>query len=510
MTADLLLAIDQGTTGTTSLVMDTSGATLGRATQEFRQHFPAPGLVEHDAEEIWQSVIDAVKGALAAASVDSARIAAIGITNQRETTLVWERATGRPIHRAIVWQDRRTSGRCAELRAAGHEEAVEATTGLVLDPYFSGTKIPWILDHVAGARARAERGELAFGTIDSFLVWRLSGDAAGGAPVHATDVTNASRTLLLNLATLDWNDAMLSLFQVPRAVLPNITGSAERIAVTKGFPALPDGIPIAGIAGDQQAALFGQACFGVGDAKCTYGTGAFVLTTIGRSPIRSRFGLLTTVAWKVGDEVAFALEGSAFVAGAAVQWLRDGLGLIKSAADIEGLACAVPSSGGVTFVPALSGLGAPYWDADARGLIAGITRGTTAAHLARAALEGIALEVNDLLVAMAEDLGRPLAKMRVDGGAAANDLLMQFQADVSAIAIERPAELESTARGAAMLAGVGAGLFQSFAAAAGMSKVDRSFQVKMDPLEREALHRRWADAVARTRSAPRPSPFTTG
>jgi glycerol kinase len=500
MKADLLLAIDQGTTGTTSLVMDTSGATLGRATREFRQHFPEPGLVEHDAEEIWQSVLDAVKSALAAAGVDGDRIAAIGITNQRETTLVWERATGRPIRRAIVWQDRRTAGRCAELRAAGHEEAVQATTGLVLDPYFSGTKLAWILDHVEGARARAERGELAFGTIDSFLVFRLSGDTAGGAPVHITDITNASRTLLMSLKTLDWDDAMLSLFQVPRAVLPKITGSAERVAVTRGFPSLPDGIPIAGIAGDQQAALFGQACFGVGDAKCTYGTGAFVLSNIGRAPIRSRFGLLTTVAWKIGAEVTFALEGSAFIAGAAVQWLRDGLGLIKSASDIEGLARCVPSSGGVSFVPALSGLGAPYWDANARGLITGITRGTTAAHLARATLEGIALEVNDLLAAMAEDLGKPLAKMRVDGGAAANDLLMQFQADVSAMAIERTAELESTARGAAMLAGVGAGLFRDVTEAAGMSKVDRLFQIEMTRESREAHRRQWADAVARTRT----------
>jgi glycerol kinase len=500
MAADLLLAIDQGTTGTTSLVMDTSGSTLGRATREFRQHFPEPGLVEHDADEIWQSVLEAVKGALAAARVDGKRIAAIGITNQRETTLVWERATGRPIHRAIVWQDRRTSGRCAELRAAGHEDQVRATTGLVLDPYFSGTKLAFLLDEVDGARARAERGELAFGTIDSFLVWRLSGDVAGGAPVHATDVTNASRTLLMSLATLDWSDAMLSLFRVPRAVLPRITGSAERIAATRGFPGLPDGIPIAGIAGDQQAALFGQACFGVGDAKCTYGTGAFVLANIGSSPIRSRFGLLTTVAWKVGNEVAFAFEGSAFIAGAAVQWLRDGLGLIKSAAEIEALARRVPSSEGVTFVPALSGLGAPYWDAEARGLITGITRGTTAAHMARATLEGIALEVDDLLRAMAEDLQKPLAKMRVDGGAAANDLLMQFQADVSAMAIERPAELESTARGAAMLAGVGAGLFRNVAEAAGMSKVDRLFQVEMAREERAAHLRRWALAVARTRS----------
>jgi glycerol kinase len=499
MAKDLLLAIDQGTTGTTALVMDTSGATMGRATREFRQHFPEPGQVEHDADEIWQSVLDAVKGALDAARIGGDRIAAIGITNQRETTLVWDRATGRPIHRAIVWQDRRTAARCAELEAAGHEARVRATTGLVLDPYFSGTKVAWILDHVEGARARAENGELAFGTIDSFLVWRLSGDAR----VHATDVTNASRTLLMSLATLAWDDAMLELLRVPRAVLPKIVGSAERVAATRGFPHLPDGVPIAGIAGDQQAALFGQTCFGVGDAKCTYGTGAFVLVNIGPRPLPSRFGLLTTVAWKVGGEVAFALEGSAFIAGAAVQWLRDGLGIIKSAAEIEALARSVPSSEGVTFVPALSGLGAPYWDPDARGVISGLTRGTAAAHVARATLEGIALEVSDLLGAMADDLGKPLSKMRVDGGAAANDLLIQFQADVADVVIERPAELESTARGAAMLAGVGAGVFGSLAEAAGMSKVDRLFRASLPAEERAAHRRRWADAIARARSGPR-------
>ena len=501
MAKDLLLAIDQGTTGTTALVMDTSGATLGRATREFRQHFPAPGLVEHDAEEIWQSVLDAVSGALSAAQIKGDRIAAIGITNQRETTLVWERASGEPIHRAIVWQDRRTASRCAELKAAGHEPAVRATTGLVLDPYFSGTKVAWVLDHVEGARARAENGELAFGTIDSFLVSRLS----GAAKVHATDVTNASRTLLMSLDRLDWDARMLELFGVPRAMLPRIVGSAEKVAATHGFPHLPDGVPIAGIAGDQQAALFGQACFGVGDAKCTYGTGAFVLVNIGSKPLGSRFGLLTTVAWKVGNEVAFALEGSAFIAGAAVQWLRDGLGVIKSASEIEALARSVPDSGGVSFVPALSGLGAPYWDPEARGLICGLTRGSTAAHLARATLEGIALEVGDLLGAMADDLGKPLARMRVDGGAAANDLLMQFQADVASTAIERPAELESTARGAAMLAGVGAGLFASLAEAAGMSRVERSFKVEMPADDREAHRRRWADAIARARGGSRAS-----
>lgn len=495
MTADLLLAIDQGTTGTTSLVMDLNGKTLGRRTHEFAQHFPEPGWVEHDPAEIWQSVVDATAGALAAAGVQGERIVAIGITNQRETTLLWDRATGSAVHRAIVWQDRRTAPRCAELRAAGHEDAVRRITGLVLDPYFSGTKVAWLLDHVPGARERAARGELAFGTVDSYLVYRLSGGA-----VHATDVTNASRTLLMSLASLAWDDEMLALLGVPRSVLPRIVGSAERIAVTQGFPGLPDGVPITGIAGDQQAALFGQACFSVGDAKCTYGTGAFVLANIGSRPIPSRFGLLTTVGWKIGDEVTYALEGSAFIAGAAVQWLRDGLGLVQKASDIEALASKVPSSDGVSFVPALAGLGAPYWDADARGIVCGITRGTTAAHLARATLEGIAHEVTDLLVAVADDLGKPLARMRVDGGAAANGLLMQMQADFASMVIERPFELESTARGAAMLAAIGAGLFRDKAEASGMSPVERTFTAELGDAPRTAARSHWASAVARSRS----------
>lgn len=498
--AELLLAIDQGTTGTTSLVLDTAGVTRGRATREFRQHFPRPGLVEHEPEEIWQSVVDSVAEALASASISGSDIAAIGITNQRETTVLWDRASDKPVHRAIVWQDRRTADICAKLRAEGHEPAVKKTTGLVLDPYFSGTKVAWLLNNVEGARERANAGQLAFGTIDSYLVWRLSGGTSGGAPVHVTDVTNASRTLLMNLETLDWDDAMLALFDVPRAVLPKIVDSAAHIAKTKGFPHLPDGTPITGIAGDQQAALFGQACFGVGDAKCTYGTGAFVLVNTGHRAIMSRFGLLTTVGWKIGSDVVFALEGSSFIAGAAVQWLRDGLGLIKTAADIEPLARTVAGSDGVTFVPALAGLGAPYWDADARGVLCGITRGTTAAHLARATLEGVAFQVTDLLRAMGDDLGKPLAKMRVDGGAAKNDLLMQYQADFAATTIERPIELESTARGAAMLAGVGAGLFPRVQDAANMSKVERTFELAMSANERDGHLARWSDAIGRTRS----------
>ena len=491
-----LLAIDQGTTGSTALVMDVEGRTLGRATCEFPQHFPAPGWVEHEPDEIWDSVCVAIRGALGAAKLGWESIAAIGITNQRETTLLWERATGKPVHRAIVWQDRRTADRCAKLEAARHGKLVRETTGLVLDPYFSGTKIGWLLDNVAGARTRAEKGELAFGTVDSYLVWRLTGGAA-----HITDVTNASRTLLMNLRSLAWDDEMCRLLEVPRALLPTIAPSAGALAKTRATGDIPDGVPICGIAGDQQAALFGQACFNEGDVKCTYGTGAFVLIHTGTRPLMSRFGLLTTVGWKVGDEVVYALEGSSFIAGAAVQWLRDGLGLIKTAAEVETLARKVPSSDGVMFVPALAGLGAPYWDAAARGLVTGITRGTTAAHLARATLEAIAHQVSDLIETMSDDLGGPVHRMRVDGGAAANDLLMELQANLSNLVVERPAELESTARGAAMLAGLGVGLFANPAATAGMSKAATIFRPTLDASSRGKLRAAWTDAVRRARSS---------
>ncbi|MBL9022288.1 MAG: glycerol kinase GlpK [Myxococcales bacterium] len=493
---ELLLAIDQGTTGTTALVMNAEGQTLARHTVEFKQHYPQPGWVEHDADEIWASVVKSVGVALEKGSIDATRLAAIGITNQRETTLLWDRATGAHLHRAIVWQDRRTAPLCEKLKAEGREKLVRETTGLVLDPYFSGTKIAWMLENVPGARSRAERGELAFGNIDTFLVYKLS-----GGQEHLTDVTNASRTLLMSLARLSWDDEMLAMLGVPRAVLPKIVPSAGSIATTKGFPGLPDGLPISGIAGDQQAALFGQACFGVGDSKCTYGTGAFALTNVGDAPKPSQRGLIATVAWQVRDRVAYALEGSAFIAGAAVQWLRDGLGIISSAAEVETLARSVPSSDGVVFVPALTGLGAPHWDAHARGILCGITRGTTKAHIARATLEGIAFQVSDLLTAMGDDLGRPLNKLRVDGGAAANDLLMQFQADVTGVTIERPAELESTARGAAMLAGVGVGLFADPADAARMSKVDRTFSPSWDRADRTQAVERWQAAVARAKSS---------
>ena len=493
-----ILAIDQGTTGSTALVMGTDGATLGRANREFPQHFPRPGWVEHEPEEIWQSVVDSVREALSAAGVRGEQIGAIGITNQRETALLWDKQTGKPAHRAIVWQDRRTSDRCAALRKAGHEQQVRAATGLVIDPYFSGTKIGWLLENVDGLRARASSGELAFGTVDSFLVYKLT---AGER--HVTDVTNASRTLLMDLRSRTWHPGMCELFSVPSAVLPEIVPSAAEVGRTRGLPMLPDGIPVSGMAGDQHAALFGQACFQPGEAKCTYGTGAFVLVNTGNQPVESRFGLLSTVGWQIGDEVVYALEGSCFIAGAAVQWLRDGLGLVRSAADVEALARQVSSSDGVTFVPALAGLGAPHWDADARGLIYGITRGTTAAHVARATLEAIALQVNDLLKAMSDDRGEPISRMRVDGGAAANDLLMQFQSDVSGITVERPSELESTARGAAMLAGIGAGLFESGREAGQMVNIERTFTVGMSAEERATRLAQWNDAVRRSRSGNR-------
>ena len=486
-----LLAIDQGTTGSTALVLSEDGRTLGRATREFAQHFPEPGWVEHDPDDLWASVVTSVGEALVAANVTPRDIVVVGITNQRETTLLWDRKTGVPVHRAIVWQDRRTAEACATLKKAGHEPRVRELTGLVLDPYFSGTKIAWVLEHVAGARARAEAGQLAFGTVDSYLVWRLSGGAE-----HVTDVTNASRTLLMNLRTRAWDDEMLALLGVPRSTLPRIVPSAGKIAATRGFGPLLDGTPIAGIAGDQQAALFGQACFATGDAKCTYGTGAFILMNTGDAPVPSRHGLLTTVAWEVQGQVTYALEGASFIAGAAVQWLRDGLGIIASASEIEALARSVPSSDGVVFVPALAGLGAPHWNADARGLISGITRGTTRAHLARATLEGIALGVNDLITAMASDLGRPLSRLRVDGGAAANDLLMQLQASFSRATVERPAELESTARGAAMLAGLGAGVFARPEDAAQLARAEATFH-PADAQDAKAALARWEAALRR-------------
>ncbi len=490
-----LLAIDQGTTGSTVVVLSDDGRILGKATREFAQHYPKPGEVEHDLGEIAASIDAALADAYAAAGVSPAACAGIGITNQRETTVVWDRATGAPIHRAIVWQDRRTAARCEGLRAAGHEALFRAKTGLVLDPYFSGTKLEWILDAVPGARARAERGELAFGTIDSWLVWRLSGGA-----LHVTDATNASRTLIYDIHAGCWDAQLAALLRVPMAVLPEVRSSSEIYARTRGVAGLPDGIPIAGIAGDQQAALFGQTCFAAGEAKCTYGTGAFLLLNTGTRAVPSTHGLITTIAWRLGGQTTYALEGSAFIAGAAVQWLRDGLGLIRSASEVEALAAQVESAGDVVFVPALAGLGAPHWDPHARGLIAGITRDTRAAHLARAALEGIAFQIADLVDAMERDAGTPLGRLRVDGGAASNALLMQFQADVLGAPIDRPRCVETTALGAAYLAGLAVGVFRDTADVARAHAIERTFEPRIAPAERAAHLARWRRAVARAKS----------
>ena len=487
----LVLAIDQGTTGTTALLLDADVHVVAAVNVEFPNHYPQPGWVEHEPAEIWHSVEQAVTGAITAAGgFDRVQVVAIGITNQRETSLFWDRATGSPLHRALVWQDRRTADHCEALRAAGHEPMVRAKTGLVLDPYFSATKARWVLDHVPGARAAASAGALCFGTIDSYLVWRLCG-------AHVTDASNASRTLLMNLDTGAWDDELLALFQVPRAVLPRICGNAEVVGHTRGLSFLPDGIPIAGMAGDQQSALFGQACFGAGQAKCTYGTGAFVLLNTGAARVPSRNGLLTTVAWQLDGQTTFALEGSAFIAGAAVQWLRDGLGIISTAAEVEALAASVQNSGGVTFVPALAGLGAPHWRPEARGLLTGITGGTTKAHIARAVLEGVALQIGDILEAMSADADAPLRTLRVDGGAAKNDLLMQSQADILGVEIRRPTVLETTALGAAFLAGLGAGVWNSTDAIAAAWRMDRAFVPRPADAALDALRAGWRNALPR-------------
>ena len=489
--ATYLLAIDQGTTGTTALVLDRSLHVVGKVNYEFPQIYPRPGWVAHDPEAIWQSTLRAIAGVLAATAIPAHEIAGIGITNQRETTVVWDRATSRSIDHAIVWQCRRTADTCQALVAAGYEAFVRETTGLPIDAYFSGTKCAWLLDHVDGARERASAGELAFGTIDSFLVWRLTGGKA-----HVTDPSNASRTMLYDIGARAWSPQLCDLLRVPAVMLPEVRPSAGVYGVTQGIPGLPDGIPIAGIAGDQQAALCGQLCLQPGEAKCTYGTGAFLLMQTGTDRIASRHGLLTTVAWQVGDEFHYALEGSVFVAGAAVQWLRDGLGILEKSSDVEALAASVPDSGGVVFVPALAGLGAPHWKPHARGLIRGLTRGTTAAHLARATLEGIALSCADLLEAMEKDLGGKLGSLRVDGGAAANDLLMQIQADLLQTTVVRPQVVETTALGAAILAGVGIGWFETLADARAVWQEDRRFE-PAPTAATDALRAGWRDALDR-------------
>ena len=489
-----VMAIDQGTTGSTVLVFDRRGRIVGRAYSEFTQYYPKPGWVEHDADEIWRVTLRVAKQALRRAGVTGRALAALGITNQRETTVVWDRRSGAPVGRAIVWQDRRTADRCAELKAAGHEELVRAKTGLVLDPYFSGTKVAWILDNARNVRERAVHGDLAFGTIDSWLVWKLT-----GGRVHATDPTNASRTLLYDIRTHAWDPELLRLLDVPRDMLPEVRPSSGVFAETE--PALFGGaVPIAGIAGDQQAALFGQACFEPGMVKNTYGTGCFALMQTGDQAVRSTGGLLTTVAVGAGGVPTYALEGSVFIAGAAIQWLRDGLGLLRKAAESEKLARGVSSTLGVYLVPAFVGLGAPYWDPGARGAFLGLTRGVTRAHVVRAALESLAYQSRDVVETMAADAGRPINVMRVDGGAAANNFLMQFQADVLGTTVDRPKVVETTALGAAMLAGLGVGLW-SQAQLGRVRAVDRIFKPKMANEERAALYDGWKAAVARVRSA---------
>ena len=486
-----VLALDQGTTSSRAILFGRDGAAHAVAQQEFRQIFPQPGWVEHDATEIWATQSGVMHEALAKAHVGARDVAAIGITNQRETTIVWDRATGRPVANAIVWQDRRTAPMCDELRAAGHAATFAAKTGLVLDAYFSGTKLRWILDNVDGARARAMRGELAFGTVDTWLVWNLT-----GGRVHCTDASNASRTLLFDIHTGEWDDELLRILDVPRSLLPTVVASSGVCGAARlgGLE-----VPIAGIAGDQQAALFGQACVSPGLAKNTYGTGCFLLLNTGSSAVASRNNLVTTVAWKRDGRIDYALEGSVFVGGAVVQWLRDGLQIVRSASEIEALAASVPDNGGVYLVPAFAGLGAPHWDAYARGTMFGLTRGTTRAHIARAALEGIAFQSAEILQAMERDAGITLSELRVDGGAAANNLLMQFQADLLGVPVVRPQVLETTALGAAYLAGLAVGYWESTDDIARNIRIDRRFEPAMTRERAGELRAQWDKAVARTK-----------
>ncbi len=494
--AKFVLALDQGTTSSRAIVFDRRGRIIGSAQQEFRQIFPQPGWVEHDAAEIWSTQLQCAQSALRQAGARARDVAAIGVTNQRETTVVWDRATGTPIANAIVWQDRRTADRCRALRERGAEPRVTERTGLLLDPYFSATKVEWLLDHVPGARARAARGELAFGTIDTWLIWNLTGGAE-----HVTDVSNASRTLLLDLHSLEWSDELLEVFDVPRGLLPRVSASSEVIGTT--LPGLfGEPISIAGNAGDQQAATFGQACFTVGMAKNTMGTGAFMLMNVGARPQVSENRLLATVGWKLvrPESTSYMLEGSVFVAGAVVQWLRDGLGLFARSDDVEALARQVDDHGDVFLVPGFAGLGAPHWDAEARGAIIGLTRGTTKAHIARAALQSIAFQSADVLAAMQRDAHQPLTELRVDGGAARNDLLMQFQADITGVPVVRPEVTETTALGAAYLAGLATGFWSGLEEISELWRAERRFEPAMQVSQRDELIARWHKAVERSRS----------
>ncbi len=487
-----ILAIDQGTTGTTVLLVDQNLHILAKTNQEFPQYYPRPGWVEHDLNDIWSSTLTSVQKVLEQSGIKATDIAAIGITNQRETTCLWDRKTGEPVAKAIVWQCRRTESICQKLKKAKKEPIFQKKTGLLLDPYFSGTKIKWYLDESTALRRRAVNGSIAFGTIDSFLLSKLT-----GGMTHRTDPSNASRTLLMDLKLLQWDEALLKILNIPKQILPEISSSSEVFGKTKNVHHLPDGIPISGIAGDQQAALFGQACFSAGEAKCTYGTGSFLMLNTGSKIIHSKQNLLSTVAWQLNGKTTYALEGSAFIAGAAVQWLRDGLKIIHSSGEIEGLAKTVDSSEGVVFVPALTGLGAPYWRSDARGIICGLTRGTTAGHIARATLEGIAFQNHDLLEAMQKDLGKKISIFKVDGGAAQNDFLMQFQSDILQTRVIRPKNIETTALGAASLAGLGVGFWKDLSDLKKAWQKEKEFIPVINRKIRQKLISQWKTAVQR-------------
>lgn len=487
-----ILAIDQGTSSSRCIIYNQHAQPIAIAQQTFTQHFPQPGWVEHDAEEIWTTQAAVFKQVLQQAQLQPSDIAGIGITNQRETTVIWNRSTGKPIYNAIVWQDRRTAEDCIRLQQTGYEAMIKAKTGLVLDAYFSATKIRWLLDHIEGAREQAERGELAFGTMDTWLVWQLTNGA-----LHITDVSNAARTLLFNIDTLQWDAELLTLFDIPASLLPSVKSSSEIYGHTRN-QAIGSGIAITAIAGDQQAGLFGQLCLQTGMAKCTYGTGCFLMANTGAQRVNSQQGLLTTIAWQIGDKVTYALEGSVFIGGAVIQWLRDGLQLIDRAPDCEALADSVADNGGVYFVPALTGLGAPHWDQQARGAIFGLTRGSTPAHIARAALESIAFQVDDVLQLLSTDSGIALNQLKIDGGAAANNLLAQFQADISALQVIRPTQLETTALGIAYLAGLATGLW-TFEQLTEKWQIDRTFQSQLTVDEIAARKHYWLKAVERVK-----------
>ena len=489
-----ILALDQGTSSSRAIVFDEKGTTCAVAQREFRQIFPQSGWVEHDPHEIWASQASVIAEAISIMDINGLNLAGIGITNQRETTIVWDSETEEPIYNAIVWQDRRTSDYCDELKKQGLTDMIRQKTGLIIDAYFSATKIKWILDNVAGARKRAEKGKLMFGTVDTWLIWRLT-----RGEVHVTDVSNASRTMLFNINTLDWDQELLDLFGIPRSMMPEVKSSSEVYGHTK-TTIFAHKVPISGIAGDQQAALFGQMCTEPGMVKNTYGTGCFLLMNSGEKPILSQNNLITTVAWKIGDKVNYALEGSIFVGGSVVQWLRDGLHVINSSSEVEALASQVPDTNGVYFVPALTGLGAPWWDQYARGTITGISRGTTTAHIARAALEGIAYQTMDITAAMSRDAGIPLRELKVDGGASRNNLLMQFQADILGTKVIRPQVVETTAMGAAYLAGLPVGYWSSIDENRKQSQLDRNIEPTWDEKQIQTARSGWEDAVKRTLS----------